>query len=80
MPNIGPFELIIVLVIALLVIGPGKLPETGAALGKAVRDFRHGMSEPVADGALGTTNAAATVAATAAAPETSSSTTDGGAT
>ena len=34
LPNIGPVELIIVLVIALLVLGPGKLPEVGSAFGK----------------------------------------------
>ena len=31
--NIGPFELLIVLVLALLILGPGKLPEVGNALG-----------------------------------------------
>lgn len=30
----------LILVIAILVIGPGKLPETGAALGRAIRAFR----------------------------------------
>jgi len=43
--GITPVHLIIVLVIALLVLGPGKLPETGAALGKAVRSFRQGLSD-----------------------------------
>ena len=37
MGALSPVHLIIVLVIALLVIGPGKLPETGAALGRAIR-------------------------------------------
>ncbi len=45
--GITPVHLIIVLVVALLILGPGKLPETGAALGKAFRDFRHGMSDPI---------------------------------
>jgi sec-independent protein translocase protein TatA len=45
--GITPVHLIIVLVIALLVLGPGKLPETGAALGKAVRSFRQGLSDDV---------------------------------
>jgi sec-independent protein translocase protein TatA len=40
MPNIGPLELIIILVIALLILGPGKLPEVGAAFGKTIREFR----------------------------------------
>ena len=34
--NIGPIELLIVLVIVLLVLGPGKLPEVGSALGKTI--------------------------------------------
>ena len=34
MPNIGAPELIIILVIALLILGPGKLPEVGQALGR----------------------------------------------
>lgn len=45
--ELSPVHLVIILVAALLVIGPGKLPETGAAIGKAVRDFRHGMTEDV---------------------------------
>ena len=43
--NIGPLELIIVLVIALLVLGPGKLPEVGSALGKSIREFRKAASD-----------------------------------
>jgi sec-independent protein translocase protein TatA len=38
--GIGAPELIVILVIALIVFGPGKLPEIGSALGKGVRDFR----------------------------------------
>jgi sec-independent protein translocase protein TatA len=45
MPNIGPAELIIILVIALLVIGPGRLPDVGAALGKSIREFRKASSD-----------------------------------
>ncbi|MBI2764013.1 MAG: twin-arginine translocase TatA/TatE family subunit [Chloroflexi bacterium] len=43
--NIGPTELIIVLVIALLVLGPGKLPEVGSALGKSIREFRRAATD-----------------------------------
>jgi sec-independent protein translocase protein TatA len=43
MGALSPVHLIIILVVALLVIGPGKLPETGAALGRAIRDFRQAM-------------------------------------
>ena len=49
MGALSPLHLVIILVVALLVIGPGKLPETGAALGKAVRDFRRGMTDDVTD-------------------------------
>ncbi len=45
MPNIGPVELIIILVIALLVIGPGKLPDVGKALGSTIREFRKATTE-----------------------------------
>ncbi len=38
--GIGAPELIVILVIALIVFGPGKLPEIGAALGKGIRDFK----------------------------------------
>ncbi len=38
--NLGPTELIIILVIALVVLGPGKLPEVGSALGKSIKEFR----------------------------------------
>lgn len=45
MPNIGPLELVIILVIALLILGPGKLPDVGAALGKSIREFRKASSD-----------------------------------
>jgi sec-independent protein translocase protein TatA len=45
MPNIGVPELIVVLVIALLVLGPGKLPEVGASLGKTIREFRKASTD-----------------------------------
>ena len=45
MPTPGPLELIIILVIALLILGPGKLPDVGAALGKSIREFRKASSD-----------------------------------
>ena len=48
MPNIGPIELIVILVIALIVIGPGRLPDVGSALGKSIREFRKASTD-VAD-------------------------------
>ncbi len=38
-------ELIVVLVIALLVFGPKKLPEMGSAIGKSIKEFRKGVNE-----------------------------------
>jgi sec-independent protein translocase protein TatA len=44
MPNIGPMELIIVLVIALIVLGPKRLPDFGRSLGKGMREFKDSIS------------------------------------
>jgi TatA/E family protein of Tat protein translocase len=44
-PTPGPLELVIILVIALLILGPGKLPEVGASLGKSIREFRKASSD-----------------------------------
>ena len=38
--RLGPFELIIVLVIVVIIFGVGRLPEIGGAVGKAIREFR----------------------------------------
>ncbi len=40
MPNIGPAELLVVLLVALVVFGPRKLPELGKSLGNGLREFR----------------------------------------
>ncbi|MBI4650939.1 twin-arginine translocase TatA/TatE family subunit [Candidatus Desantisbacteria bacterium] len=45
MGNIGIFELIVILVIILIFFGPGKLPEIGEALGKAIGNFKRAMSK-----------------------------------
>jgi sec-independent protein translocase protein TatA len=60
MPNIGPMELVIILVIALLVIGPGKLPDVGSALGKSIREFRKAATDVQDSVRLDTPPAAAT--------------------
>jgi sec-independent protein translocase protein TatA len=39
-----PFHLIVILVIVLIIFGPGKLPEIGAGLGKSIREFKKAMS------------------------------------
>lgn len=41
----GWTELVLVLLIALIIFGPGKLPDVGGALGKAIGEFRKGASE-----------------------------------
>ncbi len=41
--GLGVPELIVILVVALIIFGPGKLPEIGSALGKGIRDFRKAM-------------------------------------
>lgn len=43
--NIQGPELILILIIALIVIGPGKLPDVGSALGKSIREFRKAASD-----------------------------------
>ncbi len=45
MPNFGPTELIIILVIVLLVFGVGRLSRIGGELGAAIREFRKGLQE-----------------------------------
>lgn len=42
--NIGPMELVLVLAIALIVLGPKKLPEAGRAVGKGIREFKDSVS------------------------------------
>ncbi|HEX8025856.1 MAG TPA: twin-arginine translocase TatA/TatE family subunit [Candidatus Limnocylindrales bacterium] len=71
MPNIGAPELIIILVIALIVLGPGRLPDVAQSLGKSVREFRKAATDLSDATNLSTpTNPSATTAASsgAAAP------------
>lgn len=44
-PNIGPGELILILIIALVVLGPGKLPDVAQSLGRSLREFRKAASD-----------------------------------
>jgi sec-independent protein translocase protein TatA len=41
----GPAELLVILVIALVVLGPKRLPESARALGRGLRELRTGLSE-----------------------------------
>lgn len=43
--NIGPGELILILLIALIVLGPGRLPEVATSLGKSIREFRKAATD-----------------------------------
>jgi sec-independent protein translocase protein TatA len=44
MPNIGPLELAVVLIIALLILGPKKLPEVGRSVGRGMREFKDSIT------------------------------------
>ena len=55
MPIPGPMELILLLVIVLIIFGPGKLPDIGSAVGKGIREFRKASNE-LEDSVRGDTN------------------------
>ena len=44
MPNIGPLEIAIVVIIALIIFGPKRLPELGKSLGDGMREFKASIS------------------------------------
>jgi sec-independent protein translocase protein TatA len=44
MPNIGPLEIIIVLVVVLLIFGPKRLPDLGRSLGSGMREFKDSVT------------------------------------
>jgi len=45
MPQIGPFELLVILALALIILGPSRLPDLANALGRSIREFRKGASD-----------------------------------
>jgi len=47
--NIGPLEIIVVLIIALIVFGPKRLPELGSSLGRGIREFRNTVTGDKSD-------------------------------
>lgn len=49
LPNLGVPELILILVVALIIFGPGKLPQVGKSLGKTIREFRSASRESFGD-------------------------------
>ena len=44
-PGFHGLDLVVILVIALLIFGPKRLPEMGSSIGKSIKEFRKGMSE-----------------------------------
>ena len=48
--NLGPTELIIILVIVLLLFGAARLPKLARSLGQAQKEFKDGMDDPDKDG------------------------------
>lgn len=45
MPSLGPTELVVILVLAIVLFGAGKIGDIGGALGKSIREFRHAANE-----------------------------------
>ena len=72
MPNIGPLEIIILLVIVLVIFGPKRLPELGRGLGKGMREFKDSVTGKDNDDdhkALGASNTVQTSGQATAPPE-----------
>jgi sec-independent protein translocase protein TatA len=44
MPNVGPLEIAVVLVIVLIIFGPKRLPELGQSIGRGIREFKNSIS------------------------------------
>jgi sec-independent protein translocase protein TatA len=44
--GIGPFELLLILAVVVIIFGVGRLPEVGGAIGKSIREFRRSAQEP----------------------------------
>ena len=70
MPNIGPFEIAIVLVLVLLIFGPKRLPELGRSMGSGMREFKDSVtgnkrSPELDDGVVGPAAASERVSADA---------------
>ena len=44
MPNIGPLEVVVVLIIALMILGPKRLPDAGRSVGRGMREFKDAIT------------------------------------
>jgi sec-independent protein translocase protein TatA len=53
MMNVGPMEIILVLAVALIILGPKKLPDAGRSLGRGMREFKDSLSGVTADAKTG---------------------------
>jgi TatA/E family protein of Tat protein translocase len=65
---LAPTHLLLILIVALLVLGPKRLPEVGRSLGKGLRDFREAMTSYHPDNLLNGEDTTAPTAATATPP------------
>lgn len=45
--NFGPWELILIMFIILIIVGPGKLPKVGESMGKAIQSFRKAQNDNI---------------------------------
>jgi sec-independent protein translocase protein TatA len=59
MPNVGPMEIAIVVIVALIVFGPKRLPELGRGLGKGMREFKTTLTTDATDDRAGLPSPAA---------------------
>jgi len=50
MPNVGPLEIVVVLIIALVVLGPKRLPDFGRSVGRGLREFKGALSGATSSG------------------------------
>jgi sec-independent protein translocase protein TatA len=66
MPALGPWELVIILLIVVVIFGAGRLAEIGGAVGKSVREFRSATNDPDKDKQAAAAATSQTSAGTAA--------------
>lgn len=49
MPSVGPMEIVILLILALVVFGPKRLPDLGRSVGKGMREFKGALTGAASD-------------------------------
>jgi sec-independent protein translocase protein TatA len=80
MSSIGLWEIVIVVIIALLVFGPKKLPELGSSIGRSINGFKQGLRETKEDVQTAVREDAATTGESAPGTVNNTTTTEAGAT